>query len=355
MGDERFRHSVFSGTHAQVGEQHGEERRDEIQAHLDLIYATGMARSGLSRSQALELAESFVPFVERYSPGFAEEIAGIGRGAGIPPAEAMLLQVRQEVKHIARFAAAEAECTTFAVHGEWTRSGGAMAGQNADLSGPIEDFSAVVTFAVEGKPRVTMVIPAGQVSYIGMNSEGLAACANFLNSTGWRRGYPRYLLTRLALEQRKLSDAISAAMTPPRASSRNLLFASADGSMIDIETTAEHSAPIEADGGCLVHSNHYVSRDMVQHEASNENEMVDSCGRYTRMRELLERHRGDLTLEDVMTAYRDHANAPYSICLHAGEGRQGHTICSMIVELGAGRMHVARHPVCQNPYACYPA
>ena len=78
-----------------------------------------------------------------------------------------------------------------AVSGAYTRTGGTFAGQNADLSGGIEQFAAVLTFAVTGKPAVMMLVPAGQISYLGISSEGLSADANFLRSGGWRTGFPR--------------------------------------------------------------------------------------------------------------------------------------------------------------------
>src|SRR5690606_27456523 len=113
------------------------------------------------------------------------------------------------------------------------------AGQNADLPGGIERVAAVVQFTAPGKPAVLMLVPAGQISYIGMNSEGLCAFANFVNCTGWRPGFPRYLLTRLALEQPTLQEAEAAVLKPRRASSRNLLLVDRHGAMVDIETTVD--------------------------------------------------------------------------------------------------------------------
>ncbi len=335
-----------------MGRQHGEALRGWIAQHLDLIYSRGMRKSGLTREGALLLAESFVPFVQQYSPGFWEEIEGLAEGANIPVSEAMLLQVRQEVAHIARHAQQDLECTSFAVAGSYTANGYAYAGQNADLSGPLEEFTAVVNFAVTGKPAVMMVIPAGQISYIGMNSEGISGSGNFLHCTGWRRGYPRYLLTRLGLEQRTVQEAVAAAVTPPRASSRNLLFAGRDGSMANIENTAQEHAVVWGEG-CLVHTNHYLVPHMVQHELSKPHEVRNSCARYDRLVHLLESRRGAVDLAWLQAAYRDHANDPDSICAHRVPPSDTHTFASMICRLSESRLDVARGPVCENEYATY--
>lgn len=233
-----FPHHVLRGSHREVGRQHGEALRPMIRAHLELIYTQGARRSNLAPETARRWALAFGPMIGEAAPHFLDEIEGVAEGAGIELAEALLLQVRQEVAHVARFGTVDLECTSFAVSGPYTRTGGTFAGQNADLAGGIEAFSAVLTFAVTGKPAVMMLVPAGQISYLGMSSEGLSADANFLRSAGWRTGFPRYLLTRLAIEQPTLKAAVDAALTPRRASSRNLLLADRAGAMVDIETTA---------------------------------------------------------------------------------------------------------------------
>jgi len=176
----RFQHHRLQGTPREVGRQHGEALRSMIRAHLELIYSQGTQRSQLAPETARRWALAFGPVIRGAAPHFMEEIEGLAAGAGIEPAEALLLQVRQEVAHVARFGTVDLECTSFAVSGPYTRTGGTFAGQNADLAGGIEAFSAVLTFAVGGKPAVTMLVPAGQISYLGMSSEGLSADANFL-------------------------------------------------------------------------------------------------------------------------------------------------------------------------------
>ena len=322
-----------------------------IRAHLELIYSQGAQRSNLAPDAARRWARAFGPTIGEAAPHFLEEIEGVAEGAGIEQSESLLLQVRQEVAHVARFGAVDLECTSFAVSGPYTRTGGTLAGQNADLAGGIEAFSAVLTFAVTGKPAVMMLVPAGQISYLGISSEGLSADANFLRSAGWRTGFPRYLLTRLAIEQPTLKAAVDAALTPRRASSRNLLLADRAGSMVDIETTAQEHG-LQWGDGCLVHANHHVVPGMACHETATPDELHNSGCRQDRIAALMEEHRGRLDATVLKTVLRDHANRPHAICAHPGE-RAAYSFASIISDLEAGAMEVAVGPPCEHDYVRY--
>lgn len=350
-----FPHLELRGTHREVGRQHGEALRELIRGHLDLILRQASRKSGLTRESSLRWARAFAPHVERYSPGFMEEIHGVAEGAGVEPDEAMLLQVRQEVTHLGRLGHVALECTGVAVSGAWTASGGTFAAQNADLSGDIEDVGAVLTFAVTGKTAIVMMVPAGQISYIGMSALGMSANGNFLNSTGWRAGYPRYLLTRLALEQPSVKAAVEAILVPPRASSRNVLLADASGQIADVETTAEEHAVLWGDGR-FVHANHYLAPELAAHEKSSPEYMRNTRARQARMEALTDDARGRLDADRLKACLADHANAPDSICAHKGERPpyfESYTFASVVASLDERRLDVAVGPPCRHRYASY--
>jgi predicted choloylglycine hydrolase len=346
-----FPHFVLRGSHREVGRQHGEALRSLIRAHLELIYTQGAQKSQLAPETARRWALAFGPAIGAAAPHFLEEIEGVAEGAAIEPAEALLLQVRQEVAHVARFGSVDLECTSFAVSGAYTRTGGTFAGQNADLAGGIEEFTAVLTFAVTGKPAVMMLVPAGQLSYLGISSAGLSADANFLRSAGWRTGFPRYLLTRLAIEQPTLKAAVDAVLAPRRASSRNLLLADRAGAMVDIEATAEEHALAWGDG-CLVHANHHLLPGMAGHETATSEELHNSTCRQERIAALMEAARGRLDSAALKTILRDHTNRPHSICAHPDE-RVSYSFASLIADLDAGVLEIAVGPPCQHEYVTY--
>ncbi len=347
----QFPHYRLQGRPREVGRQHGEALRETIRAHLDLIYTQGTQRSQISPDSARRWALAFGPIIADAAPDFLAEIEGVGEGAGIQRAEALLLQVRQEVAHVGRFGTVDLECTSFAVSAPYTRTGATYAGQNADLAGGIEAFSAVITFAVTGKPAIMMLVPAGQISYVGLSSEGLSADANFLRSSGWRTGFPRYLLTRLAIEQPTLKAAVDAALAPPRASSRNLLLADRSGAMVDIETAARDHELVWGDG-YLVHANHHLLPSMAQYETATPEELHNSGCRQDRLAALMEQHRGRIDAPVLHGMLRDHAHRPHSICAHPGE-RASYSFASIVSDLEVGVMEVAVGPPCEHEYVRY--
>jgi isopenicillin-N N-acyltransferase-like protein len=144
---------------------------------------------------------------------------------------------------------------------------------------------------------------------------------------------------------------VDAALTPRRASSRNLLLADRTGAMVDIETTAEEHALTWGDG-CLVHANHHVLPGMACHETATPDELHNSTCRHERIAALVEAGRGRLDAEALKVILRDHANRPDSICAHPGE-RVSYSFASLISDLDAGRMEIAVGPPCEHEYATY--
>jgi predicted choloylglycine hydrolase len=127
--------------------------------------------------------------------------------------------------NLGKSGAADQECTSYAIKEKCTKHGKVYSGQNADLNGDFEKFSNVITFSVKGKPEIMMLTPAGQISYLGINKEGLSVNCNFLPCSGWKKGFPRYLISRWLLEESTFDDACAKMeKLKERAASRNILL-----------------------------------------------------------------------------------------------------------------------------------
>jgi isopenicillin-N N-acyltransferase-like protein len=207
-----FKKYEFTGTHREVGRQHGEALKSQILHHLDITYENAARVSNVTKERALSVAKQYEPYIRAVEPGFMEEIEGIAEGAGITKTEALLLQVRQEAVYLGLYGKGgfDPECTSYFAGPGYTSDGKVYAGQNADLAGDFESISNVVIFAVTGKPKVMMIVPAGQISYLGINSEGMGVDCNFLACDGWRKGFPRYLISRYAIEHPTFEEAAAA-------------------------------------------------------------------------------------------------------------------------------------------------
>ncbi len=342
----------FSGSHREIGRQFGESCRKLITLHRDYALERLAKHAGASTEQAVGDALNYQPFVLEHAPFFDEEIRGLAEGANLSLAEAYLLQLRAELAVTSRQAEFIGdECTTFALLPEVTTTGRSLLGQNADLPRFYREVGVVVEFTFDDMSNVLMVTPAGQLSYIGMNDRGLAIAANFLSCDGWGYGYPRYLLSRLALTQSSVADALARVRPVPRASSRNLLLCDTT-SAADLETTVTRDALLEPVDGVLVHANHYTAPDLLDEERAGEKFLPNTRTRHKRMAEMLQEHRGTLNPETMMRLFQDRTNAPNAICRTEDDDviSDSITFASMICEPSTGAMWVAVGPPNRHNY-----
>lgn len=359
----QFPYFEFSGTNRDIGRQHGKLAGELVHRHLTMALGKLEAKD-IDCKTARTRARLYIPFIEEHAPHFAEELAGLAEGAEMPVEDAYILQLRAELAvapgedgteqaAMVREALAH-ECTTFAISGAHTADGVPIAGQNADLPAGTLDVGLIMKTAPNDKPALLMLTPAGQISYIGMNDQGMSVFANFLNTGNWRAGFPRYLLSRTALEHDSIDAALERIATIPRASSRNMLMMERSGNAVDMELAVEREARLEPEDGIIAHSNHFVAVELGDCETSTEDRLKNSCLRLDRMNELIRSESGSITPETTMRFCRDRENTPDAICRHLGDGPADYiTFASVIARPSVGEMWVAPGPPDENDYTRY--
>ncbi len=333
---------------AQVGQMFAPLIERHVLAWLDHVHR----ESGATRVEALATAATFAAPIQQHAPFLWEELEGMSRGSGVPMDRLLLLQARAEVmrRQKDRGAPPALECTTFAVGGDRTAGGAVLYGQNVDLVPFMQEYAVVVRQHPKGAPATLLYTTAGLLGHNGLNEAGVGICANFIDDPGgWGEGLPRYLLSRLALYQDSAERALAAALAPPRAASRNLLIADAGGVFLDAEVLRKEAAIIRGKDGLLVHANHLEAPEFAGYETAPEN----SCQRRRRLEELLEGAKAPLTVGDLQGFYRDHANAPHSLCAHPFPGRNLQTVASLIGDLTSRELHLAKGSPCRSAYATY--
>lgn len=348
----------FAGTHREVGHQYGEACRDLIHRHRDLALARLGEKLDIAPDEALARTLWYRPWVQRYAPFFDEEITGMAEGSGISLAEAWLLQLRAEVAIVTeRGLAAEPgdECTSFAVQPEATADGVGMVGQNADLPPFYREIGVVAEMVFDDMPSILMLLPAGQVSYLGINDRGMGVGANFLTCDGWRTGFPRYLFSRLALTHETVDDAIAAISSLHRASSRNLIMLDEQGRAADLETTPASVGRIDPRDGLLAHANHFSAPDMAHEERAKPANLANSRQREATMWRLLQERRGTLDTAAMQEILRDRASGVDCLSRHADDYPEWDTMtfASLIVRPSEGRMVIAPGPPDEHEYTEY--
>ena len=325
----------------ELGRRHGEQAGPLIERYLRLIERlTGKPRDVLCRN-----AMRLLPYMERLSGPFVEEVRGLADGAGISFPAAVLCQVRAEAAH-----AAEGACTAFALTGEATADGKTLVGQNQDLETEYADVAILLRVRPsDGRPSALMFTFAGQLGYSGMNTHGLAHFANSLYDFDWKPGLPHYPLKRVALEQRTVSEVVELTRRHRNCSAANLILADGEGAIGNVEIRPEGIAVFEDDHpDRRLHANHYLTAEFAGHETDS---LPDSRPRLDRMRELVRAAWGTITVDTLKEILADHAGDPAGICRH-GE-RDMHSISGYIAEPQSGVLHVRRGHGCLGTWTAY--
>lgn len=347
----------FQGTHREIGRQLGEACRDVILQHRDSALARLETKNHISGAAARSAAAAYRDTVVEHARFFDEEVQGLAEGAGIDLSDAYLLQLRAElgVTTPPDLIDGSDECTSFAALPEATSTGEPLIGQNADLPSFYRDIAVVAELVPDDQPTVLMLMPAGQMSYIGINDQGMGVFANFVTCDGWRVGFPRYFLSRLSLTHDRVDDAIEAIRGVPRASSRNLMMLDGHGTAADLETTPTRDARIDPVDGLLAHANHYISPEMAGEERSTGRQLRNSQRRQQRMEELLRQHHGSLDVSRMRAIFRDRDGVPDSICRNPGDREDSDviTFASVIAEPARRKISVAIGPPDEHPYRTY--
>src|SRR6478609_10361230 len=354
--DAVFPYFQFAGSHREIGRQLGEACRELIHRHVELAVNRLETRAGIPAEIAYQRALAFQDSVAQHASYFSDEIEGMAEGADITLAQAYLLQLRAEVATPGPWtddvADANDECTTFAILPEATANGIGLVGQNADLPAFYQEIAIVAEMRPDDLPATLMLLPAGQISYIGINDRGMGCFANFLTCDGWRIGFPRYFFSRLVLTKETVDDGIEAIRAVKRASSRNLMMLDSHGGAADLETTPTRDARIDPIDGLLAHANHYTDPELLKEERSPDHYLGNNRARQSRMKELLREQRGKHTAEGMQAILRDRACYPDALCREPGDSETSDTItfASVIAEPSEGALWVAVGPPNQHEY-----
>jgi len=337
------------GSWGEIGRQVGRMLAPAIERHVEAWTRHVVSETGCARDAVEAAAAPFAAPIREHAPFLWEELEGMSKGSGVPLSRLLILQARAEVMRVNKSAPPPLECTTFAISRR-RAGGGTLFGQNVDLVPLVESFGVVVRHVPKDAPAALLYTTAGLLGHNGLNEAGVGVCANFIDDpAGWGEGLPRYLLSRLALREESAEAARDAALTPPRAASRNLLIADDRGTLLDVEALCREAAVLRDVDGLLVHANHLEAPEFKGYETPKEN----SLRRRERLQELFETAMTPVTVADVQGFYRDHANAPHSVCAHPFPGRNLQTVVSVIGDLTSRELHATKGAPCGAPYATY--
>ncbi len=179
----RYREIEVGGTPQQMGEQLGEEAREEIRGFDAVALERVNLTMAVSEERALAVAADSIERVAGYAPEMLEELNGMAAASGVPAERLMLLQIRNQLRPDG------GGCTSFAL--SQPAAIGTFVGQNWDNDPALDPFTIVLTRRPEGEPAFMSITQAGLVAYIGVSQAGVGICMNTLcRPPAVRSGFP---------------------------------------------------------------------------------------------------------------------------------------------------------------------
>jgi len=323
-----------SGSYAGMGAKVGRECASVSRSMLASARANFEER-GISWDMAIENSTLYLPYAEDFDSKYIDYLRGYARGAK-QRFEDLFVLICQDEKGL---------CTDVAVNMDATADGSVLSAHTEDWRTEDERHAVLLHGRPDDGPAFLLMTLGGLELVGGINSRGISFTGNSLSQNDTRIGIPKMVLSARIASAKTLSEAISAALAPERASSYNNNICHSSGEMYSVEASATDSSLIYPEAGCLVHTNHYLSPKMAKYEAlftdGNSGTFMpsgsSSLTRYNRARRLLNRSLGRVTMETLRSVLSDHVDFPNSICCHpqseAGHLEQYKTIYATIADL----------------------
>jgi isopenicillin-N N-acyltransferase-like protein len=368
------------GAHAR-GLAHGRRFPAEIADNV-ATYLRRFAASGLDRDRAFAEAEHWLKAIATQDASYAEEMRGIAEGSGQSDETIALLNARYELaftlfgqeaakgamKETPNASEALAElgpdgCTTFGLLPEVTADRHTWLGQNWDWLEGVHGRTFVLRARRTNRPSFICLTEAGIAGgKMGVNECGIGLVENGLASShDGRNPYraPFHMRCRQVLDAEVFDDALRPVTDTPRTCSANFVIGQgndkAGGKVVDLESSPDHVSRLVPEDGIVTHSNHFLTPG--HGESLLEKAAPNTLHRVGRMRAMLERHHGAISMANMRAATTDHADAPYAICRHPDpaqpSARRTMTVGAVLIDLDARTMHVANGPPCENEYVAF--
>ena len=296
------------------GRAHAEEIRTYAQDRLNLLSST--LWGGRSRSDVLDLARACLPAHEAHSAALYTEMVGIAEGAGITPAEIVLVGgftdfldiVRNSSGDVPLAAATEDHCTAFIVP-DHRAAGAGFLGQTWDMHDSATDYVLLLRLAPENGPAALVFTTTGCVGQFGINELGVCVGINNLTAADGRIGVTWPFVVRHALMQPTATDARDVILEANLAGGHNFLLFDRSGVGYNVEAMPTQRPVTQLNADPLVHTNHTLTPAATAGQGRRPTCLQDSSmSRLRKAIDLLDHH--DIMPQDLMALTRE----PSAIC-----------------------------------------
>lgn len=336
------------GSPYEIGRQWGEGCRESILQISENISSSMAMFYQAGKDDVIARAMKFLPAVRQYDPDLVEIMRGQADATGLGFEEIFAQKCINELSF--HYNSIAGLCTSFAAAGPATREGKTILGQNIDfIPGTPIDFLKIH----QGNGVSQFVLSFSNSSEFILSSAGFGMCANATIGKTFALNIPvGCYLPRVMREK-----DVHGAMELLRLTARGLGYyhlADASGHLSGIESIYDDFAMLAPEKGLLLHSNHYVT-ERFQEEDTAMMLQPDSFHRLDRIRDLMNRHYGQIDVETAMEILADHDRHPDSICRHVNPEApiSSATLVSFIMIPAEKAMYIAAGPPCEYEYRRY--
>ncbi|OHV79255.1 C45 family peptidase [Rhizobium sp. LCM 4573] len=345
-----------SGTPFERGQQYGEQAAERILKGIG-HYKDQLQSSGLKDDDLATIIDRFAGAIADYGSQYIEEMQGIARAVNKDLSAVLLLNARTEILKLARrrergqqdFIQSDG-CTGVFVMPSASRDNVFIHAQNWDWKTECAETAIVLKIKRDDGPDIITFTEAGGLARTGFNSAGISISGNYLETDRDYRelGVPLAIIRRKVLEQPHLAMSMQAVYGTRKSASNNMMVGHAHGIAIDFECAPDETFLIHPTNGVLVHANHFQSQvalsKLLDKGVVN---MPDSLYRDLRVRQLIEPHIGEVTVDAVKNALSDTFETPWSVCRpprRSLSNNQSATVAMIVMVPGEGRLEVALLP-----------
>ena len=328
-------------------------------------YSRQLASMNLGRPEIADLVRAYLPVIEEFDPTHIEEMRGIAEGADMPFEDIVLLNARTEILKLAerRPQNDDDACTGVVVLPEASADRRLLHAQNWDWKAECAHTAIVLRIRNEDGPDILTFTEAGALGRSGLNSAGIAITANYLQSDRDYRdlGVPLALIRRKCLQEASPALAMRAVYATKKSAANNMMVSastpSGDGVAIDFECAPDETFQVHAEGGLIVHANHFVS-PVALSKLRDTGISSTACSLYRdlRVKSLLAPHIGRITTDHIKTALADDFATPWSVCRPPRknlEGGETATVAMVVMQPSRGKMEVAPLPALGLHFTTY--
>lgn len=360
MSEMKMRLIECSGTPYEIGFAHGSKAKEEVLKSIATYKVMFKDYGNLEWEEAKRRSNSYIDYINQFSPDLMEEMRGVAEGAGVELQDILALNARSEVIMVppeAHTPVPSDGCTSLSVSGDSSKDGHILLAQNWDWKDSQLDSLIVLKINRTDKPSITMVTEAGIIGKIGCNSAGLGVCLNALGTPDKPEGVPLHVVLRGILDQEKVSDAIEKVNSLKNACAANYQIAHKNGACVDLEKAPTDFEVTYAENGLLAHTNHFITPRLYHINDASRLMVHDTFVRLGRTRFLMNKYNGNIDVDVIKTILTDHVDYPDSICSHNDPkddiGHRCCTVFSIIMDLTEGKILVAKGQPCSSQYYEY--